>query len=918
MSGGNLNPFKPGSIYEQIGQGVGHAVENIANNPLPIIMAVALTVASGGLGIGAAAAEFVGAEGTMAAAVSAGVNAAIGNAASTALNGGNVSQIATSGIIAGLSAGAAAGLSGSDLIKSVTDGMDAATVKMISAAAGQSIGGAVSAVLQGKDPLTGALSGAVTGALTSAFSTSQLGDMSQAAAKVLGNTIGSGATAALTGGNVATAIANSAVYGSLKSSLGSAYDSFNQAQADFNKTYEDAQTKVPDLVQQAQDLLPTVQQQQQDAQTTYDKLQGYVSDYNTAKANNDSAGMTTAANAFNDLKPTYDTQLSTFNDNNSKLSDLSTQINDTKTTLTTQQQALQDAATQLKANYDTFSTKLPELEKQQAQVDATVAKLPDNYAAIYNDAVSKGQDGNAALAAAMQPYNQNVTAAKATIADLPASMQAKFTADLASKADPSVAAQDAQTNYMAAVLSGLSGATGTGLTSGSGADKGLVTSPTSTSGLTVPTTGSAIPVDQNITDATGANLNAFGTTSTGAAVGAGTSGTSGLSPALPSTGSTSTGSMSAALSPNTIMGTGLPNGGDIGVTYQLGANGLPATDTFGQPIKASSVGILGSTATPLFSGNLNIKAPSGTSNTSAAAPAVATGALGALAGGAGTSAPATTTANTDIKDLTPGLTKGSAFKFANEPTFTAQLTQIPQPPANQPDYATEIMNAATGGSTNTAPTSSSNITDLVPTLTTAGNKFKFASDPVFTSGTFTPVITGALPTTQSILAAATGGSIQGYAEGQQVQMPDSPSPYLKASVVRGHQFQPMAHFGGAQLPGYQQQHFSQGGQPEGMPEGHNPQFFSEGGLNTLDNTYVKGEGDGTSDSVAAMLARGEFVIPADVVSDLGNGSNDAGAEVLYEFLKTIREHKRVADAKNLAPDSKGALAYLLDAKRKVG
>lgn len=915
MSGGNLNPFKPGSIYEQIGQGVGHAVENIGKNPLPIIMAVALTVASGGLGIGAAAAEFVGAEGTMAAAVSAGVNAAIGNAASTALNGGNVSQIATSGIIAGLSAGAAAGLSGSDLIKSVTDGMDPSTVKMIAAASGQSIGGAVSAVLQGKDPLTGALSGAVTGALTSAFSTSQLGDMSQAAAKVLGNTIGAGATAALTGGNVETAIANSAVYGSLKSSLGSAYDSFNQAQADFNKTYEDAQTKMPDLVQQAQDLLPTVQQQQQDAQTTYDKLQGYVSDYNTAKANNDSAGMTTAANAFNDLKPTYDTQLSTFNDNNSKLSDLSTQINDTKTTLTTQQQALQDAATQLKANYDTFSTKLPELEKQQAQVDATVAKLPDNYAAIYNDAVSKGQDGNTALAAAIDPYNKNVSAAQATIANLPPSIQAKFTADLASKADPSAAAQDAQTNYTAEVLSGLSGATGTGLTSGSGADKGLVASPTSTNGLTVPTTGSAIPVDQNITDATGANLNAPGTSSTGAAIGASPSGTSGLSPTLPATGSSDTGSMSASLAPSTIMGTGLPGGGDIGVTYQLGANGQPAVDSTGQPVKASSVGMLGSTSTPLFSGNLNIKAPSGSS--SSAAPAAA-GALGVLgAGTTATTTPAsTTTASTDIKDLTPGLTKGSAFKFSNEPTFTSQLTPMPQQTTN-PDYTTEIMSAATGGSTNTAPTTT-DIVDLQPTLTAAGNRFKMASEPMFTQGTFTPVVTGALPSSQNIFAAATGGSIPGYAEGQQVQMPDSPSPYLKASVVRGHQLQPFGHFGGAQFAGYQQQHFAQGGQPEGMPEGHNPQFFSEGGLNTLDNTFVKGEGDGTSDSVAAMLARGEFVIPADVVSDLGNGSNDAGAEVLDEFLKTIREHKRMADAKNLAPDSKGALAYLLDAKRKVG
>jgi hypothetical protein len=104
---------------------------------------------------------------------------------------------------------------------------------------------------------------------------------------------------------------------------------------------------------------------------------------------------------------------------------------------------------------------------------------------------------------------------------------------------------------------------------------------------------------------------------------------------------------------------------------------------------------------------------------------------------------------------------------------------------------------------------------------------------------------------------------------------------------------------------------------EGGPIGHNPEFFSEGGLNSLKNSYVKGKGDGTSDSIPAMLANGEFVIPADVVSSLGNGSNDSGAEILSEFLKTIREHKRKADSKKLPPDSKGALGYLTEAKKKV-
>jgi hypothetical protein len=108
-----------------------------------------------------------------------------------------------------------------------------------------------------------------------------------------------------------------------------------------------------------------------------------------------------------------------------------------------------------------------------------------------------------------------------------------------------------------------------------------------------------------------------------------------------------------------------------------------------------------------------------------------------------------------------------------------------------------------------------------------------------------------------------------------------------------------------------------GGSIENAPKGHNPQFFSEGGLGQMKNTYVKGKGDGTSDSIAAMLANGEFVIPADVVSSLGNGSNDSGAKVLDEFLRTIRAHKRRADPKGLPPDSKGALGYLAAAKKKV-
>ena len=108
----------------------------------------------------------------------------------------------------------------------------------------------------------------------------------------------------------------------------------------------------------------------------------------------------------------------------------------------------------------------------------------------------------------------------------------------------------------------------------------------------------------------------------------------------------------------------------------------------------------------------------------------------------------------------------------------------------------------------------------------------------------------------------------------------------------------------------------QGRADGGSIEGHNPSFFSEGGLGSIENRYVQGEGDGTSDSIAAMLANGEFVIPADVVSKLGNGSNEAGAGVLDQFLKVVRKDAN-SNGEELPPKSKGPLAYLLDAKRKV-
>jgi hypothetical protein len=67
--------------------------------------------------------------------------------------------------------------------------------------------------------------------------------------------------------------------------------------------------------------------------------------------------------------------------------------------------------------------------------------------------------------------------------------------------------------------------------------------------------------------------------------------------------------------------------------------------------------------------------------------------------------------------------------------------------------------------------------------------------------------------------------------------------------------------------------------------------YSDGGR------MLKGPGDGMSDSIPgviagkqpARLADGEFVVPADVVSHLGNGSTDAGAKQLYAMMDKVRK-----------------------------
>jgi hypothetical protein len=80
--------------------------------------------------------------------------------------------------------------------------------------------------------------------------------------------------------------------------------------------------------------------------------------------------------------------------------------------------------------------------------------------------------------------------------------------------------------------------------------------------------------------------------------------------------------------------------------------------------------------------------------------------------------------------------------------------------------------------------------------------------------------------------------------------------------------------------------------------------LAEGGIamlarggRTMPPRYLRGRTDGMADKIPsnidgvqpAKLSHGEFVIPADVVSHLGNGNSDAGAKVLYKMMDRVRQ-----------------------------
>jgi len=98
----------------------------------------------------------------------------------------------------------------------------------------------------------------------------------------------------------------------------------------------------------------------------------------------------------------------------------------------------------------------------------------------------------------------------------------------------------------------------------------------------------------------------------------------------------------------------------------------------------------------------------------------------------------------------------------------------------------------------------------------------------------------------------------------------------------------------------------------GMTSQYDLGGYSDGGR------LLRGPGDGVSDSIPATignkrparLADGEFVVPARIVSELGNGSTEAGARKLYAMMDRVQAARRGSIGKGKVAKNSRADKYL--------
>jgi len=92
--------------------------------------------------------------------------------------------------------------------------------------------------------------------------------------------------------------------------------------------------------------------------------------------------------------------------------------------------------------------------------------------------------------------------------------------------------------------------------------------------------------------------------------------------------------------------------------------------------------------------------------------------------------------------------------------------------------------------------------------------------------------------------------------------------------------------------------------------------MAQGGALSAVARFARGAGSGRDDTIDARLSDGEYVMDAETVAMLGDGSNQEGARRLDEMRRKLRQHKgRALSRGRFSPDAKSPLAYLAGAAR---
>lgn len=330
--------------------------------------------------------------------------------------------------------------------------------------------------------------------------------------------------------------------------------------------------------------------------------------------------------------------------------------------------------------------------------------------------------------------------------------------------------------------------------------------------------------------------------------------------------------------------------GGIGEAMLLGAamGGGSAALTGGDPLKGALLGGLTGGAGAGIGGALGGAGAAGTEAALATA-----GTEAATSAAMANALPASTMAATPA--VTSGLPAGQSFAQASQLANNAAATQATNAAMSQalPLSANAGITGLPAASTSPfipAPTAVS----PVASSTTSANLF---ADPMKYMGEH-KFLTGA-----SALAGAVGGR----------ETPEGPEEYngpLKRFRFNPDSYRPAMYAEGGITT------LASGGYDRMVGEEPMYQAMASGGISNL-GTYsdggrmLKGPGDGMSDSIPgviggkrpARLADGEFVVPADVVSHLGNGSTDAGAKHLYSMMDKVRQARtgRKAQGREINP-----------------